>query len=396
MFKRVLRTTAFILGLVSLVYGGATFSRVKNWVTGERLTASDLNAEFNNVLTNFTPAGMDDYSATASQMRTTTDPYPSSSESLATSLQGELERIRYLIAQITGKTYWYQDPTVTQLFNYRRPNLIYVSATTVDIETNTATTNMTTVMFPDGDVRSVTEDVSSTSKYRRFIITETYNSTSTENSGLRTNYVEAANTWYALYAVKSTTDTSKFVIVGDTVTPVQANVSALNSQYGSNSWVYLGSIRNGNGVSSHSDILSFTQTGNITLFSNVVPAVNLQVGDLPSPGLLLANTSGATALGWTYAAGTGAAQVPGNVSHLIWQPIFGNINSSQLVKNAAGTIRYSRLYSGAATNGISYRLTIPASEGIELSFGSAASATFDALLVGFYDAALSGGPNPLF
>ena len=56
---------------------------------------------------------MDDYSADAAAMRVTTDPYPASSESLATSLQGELERIRYLIAQITGKTYWYQDPDGT-------------------------------------------------------------------------------------------------------------------------------------------------------------------------------------------------------------------------------------------------------------------------------------------
>ena len=37
----------------------ATFARVKQWIA-ESLYAADLNAEFNNILTNMTPAGMDD------------------------------------------------------------------------------------------------------------------------------------------------------------------------------------------------------------------------------------------------------------------------------------------------------------------------------------------------
>lgn len=89
---------------------GATFSRITNWITGQTLTASALNAEFDNILNNLTPGGIDDESSTTTAMRATTDPYPASTESLATSLQGELQRIRYVIAQITGKTYWYQDP----------------------------------------------------------------------------------------------------------------------------------------------------------------------------------------------------------------------------------------------------------------------------------------------
>jgi hypothetical protein len=94
---------------------GATFSRVKNWVA-EVLTYADLNAEFNNILTNLTPAGMDDASANAGAMQATTDPYPGGTESLPTSLEGELQRIRYVIAQITGKTYWYQDPDAAVTF----------------------------------------------------------------------------------------------------------------------------------------------------------------------------------------------------------------------------------------------------------------------------------------
>jgi hypothetical protein len=51
-------------------------SRIKTWVSGETLTASDLNAEFNNVINNMIPASIEDSSATATAMRATTDPYP--------------------------------------------------------------------------------------------------------------------------------------------------------------------------------------------------------------------------------------------------------------------------------------------------------------------------------
>lgn len=87
-------------------------------VDDDLITADLWNNEFENIYTNLTPAGMDDYSATDGEMQTTTDPYPGSVVSRPTSLQGELERIRYLIKQVTGKTYWYQDPDtdLTALF----------------------------------------------------------------------------------------------------------------------------------------------------------------------------------------------------------------------------------------------------------------------------------------
>lgn len=89
---------------------GSTFSRVKTWSSGETLTAADLNAEFDNILNNLDPDGVDDASASASAMQDAADPYPASTASLATSLTGELKRLRYLLAQITGETYWYIDP----------------------------------------------------------------------------------------------------------------------------------------------------------------------------------------------------------------------------------------------------------------------------------------------
>ena len=86
-------------------------ARVKTWAS-EVLSATDLNAEFDNIisLVNLTPANINDYSATDTEMRTTIDPYPTGTASLATDLSGELARIRYVLAQITGETYWYVDP----------------------------------------------------------------------------------------------------------------------------------------------------------------------------------------------------------------------------------------------------------------------------------------------
>lgn len=90
----------------------ALFSRLKNFVA-ETLTASDVNAEFDNILDNFEPAQMDDLSANVSAMQATTSPGAVGSESLATTLGGELERLRYMIGAVTGETQWYTSPSQT-------------------------------------------------------------------------------------------------------------------------------------------------------------------------------------------------------------------------------------------------------------------------------------------
>jgi len=93
---------------------GATFSRVKNWIA-EVLNYADLNAEIDNILTYFTPAGMDDMSATAAAMRLSTDPGEVGTESLPTSLEQEIKRIRYVLQEIKGGDvdYWYESSSVS-------------------------------------------------------------------------------------------------------------------------------------------------------------------------------------------------------------------------------------------------------------------------------------------
>lgn len=91
----------------------AVFSRIKNWVSNEVLTASDLNAEYNNILTNMQPSGIEDQSADVAAMQATANPGTVGSESLATTLAGEIQRLRYKIKEILGTAQWYSAPTRT-------------------------------------------------------------------------------------------------------------------------------------------------------------------------------------------------------------------------------------------------------------------------------------------
>lgn len=79
-------------------------------IPGQLITASLWNGEYANIYNLFTPTGLDDASSNDAAMQVQTDPYPSATISRPTSLQGELERIRYQLAQLGLTTYWYQDP----------------------------------------------------------------------------------------------------------------------------------------------------------------------------------------------------------------------------------------------------------------------------------------------
>ena len=86
-------------------------TRVKTWVAREVLVYSDLNDEFDNIINNLEAANVDGYSSSVAQMRETTDPGGVGSESLALSVSDEIERLRYAISRIVGKTYWYEAPS---------------------------------------------------------------------------------------------------------------------------------------------------------------------------------------------------------------------------------------------------------------------------------------------
>ena len=119
MSTRVSRLIALALIVATLfapVNAGAQgpCSVFRTWATGDSLTAGDLNSSFTTaVATNMVFSCLNDYSATNAQMQTTTDPYPSGAESLATTGQGELERLRFVLRNLkrqvdnVGVTQWY-------------------------------------------------------------------------------------------------------------------------------------------------------------------------------------------------------------------------------------------------------------------------------------------------
>lgn len=92
---------------------GGLFARLKVWRSKENVRAVDLNGEFNNIINNLKPDQFDDYSTSLAQMQTDVSPGDVGTESLATSLAGEIERIRYVMRRLLGTTYWYSQPATT-------------------------------------------------------------------------------------------------------------------------------------------------------------------------------------------------------------------------------------------------------------------------------------------
>lgn len=92
--------------------------------TGLTLSASIYNSDHVNHITNATPDGLDDYSANVTQMQSIADPGEVGTESLAVSLSGELNRLRFAIKEIKGTGQWYETPAL---------NLLNVAITDSDI-----------------------------------------------------------------------------------------------------------------------------------------------------------------------------------------------------------------------------------------------------------------------
>lgn len=134
---------------------GANFSRIKNWNSGDILTAADLNAEFDNILNNLVPLGLDDYSTNVAQMQVQTDPGEVGSESLATTLAGELARIRFAIAEMKGTSYWYPSATtsLSQLATALGTTLL---ANRVSSGRQSANSSQAMYLVPDGTASTVT------------------------------------------------------------------------------------------------------------------------------------------------------------------------------------------------------------------------------------------------
>jgi len=274
---------------------------------------------------------------------------------------------------------------VTPLFAYRRPTLVFSSATVVSVETGLdGTSGDAVILFPDGQLRTET----STNRYNGFITQNAvFNNAAlgSNQGGLRTGSV-AANTWYACYAVKVTTFAANWVMVLDTVLPKQSNYSTLNTNFGTNGWIYLGLIRYGDQGGSSTGILDFNAAGNQMTLTNANSGVAVSGN---RNGILLATTAGASSLSWAYASGTSGAVLPNNINIAVTVWDFQSSTNSYLA-NSGNNYRYIQLTCNSL--GGSQVVSDPTA-GYQIT--NASSTACDILIVGWFDNALGIGPNPL-
>lgn len=230
--------------------------------------------------------------------------------------------------------------TLGYLSTYKRPGLVWINATTVDISSNTGTANQTCVIFPDGERRCVTENTATTNVNRRCILTATASTSGTKDSGLRINYNLTGNTWYSFYAVKAT-DTSDFVVVADTINPTFSNYTALNTAYASNGWVYLGMGRYGNNDDITTGLLRFSQRSDMTILLSSAAASNR--------GVVLSSGSPVSVANYLYAAGFSGTQIPSNITFgLIQQQ--GTSGTVAVYGDSGTTLRLAGAGAGAYIN----------------------------------------------
>ena len=93
---------------VDFVNAQGTCAIYSTFVTGDNFGATQANGIQTTLgQTNMITTCVDDDSADAATMQSTTDPYPADTVSLSTTLQGELRRLRYVVKKLTGWTQWY-------------------------------------------------------------------------------------------------------------------------------------------------------------------------------------------------------------------------------------------------------------------------------------------------
>ena len=276
--------------------------------------------------------------------------------------------------------------------SYRRPILVYNSTTVVNIETGiNGTSGAARVLFPDGNMRT-----DSTTSRIQCNLAQVAATSGSAQSGLRTGTV-AVNTWYAVYAVKVTDNSANFVAIADVVLPLQANYATLNSNFGTNGWVYLGLIRNGDNSGTTSGILKFVMSGSKTIFTNEIASGNMNVAiALSEAGLKLATTAGATTLTYFRTTGTGTTDLPDNIIFADWLIGCGAATDRWIVKSEAGTS--NTLVRGPDIGNDAKIARLPnmvANNGLIQTTAAASSIAYDTLIYGFVDSVLGVGANPI-
>lgn len=277
-------------------------------------------------------------------------------------------------------------PAIAAICRYRRPNLVYNSGTIVSMETGLdGTAGDGVIMFPDGDVRTET----SSTRYNMTISQNAVFNNVTLGSnqgGLRTGSA-TNNTWYSMYAVKVTTFAANWVLVADTIVPVQANYATLNTNFGVNGWVYLGVLPYGQNDGTGNIFPVFNMCGNRITLRN-------------SNGSSSENTTGVTltvastsVLAWAYAAGTSlsSGQVPA-------QLVFGSFvsdnqsSTAMFLSSASNKIFF---LDDVSTLYVQCAMDKPLVDGFRVSTVGTGTTQLTIVLFSYIDGVLGVGSNPL-
>ena len=83
--------------------------------SGTILTAAIYNSDHQNHVTNQNPSQTGAYSDNVAQMQSQVSPGTVGGEVLASSLAGEFERLRFVLARAFARTFWYDAPLITLL-----------------------------------------------------------------------------------------------------------------------------------------------------------------------------------------------------------------------------------------------------------------------------------------
>lgn len=203
------------------------------------------------------------------------------------------------------------------LMNYSKPVLVYVDSTTVNMQQNVTVANRTLIVFPSGPV-DVTEDVSSTHKYRQLKTSATANGyatghTGNADSGMRAGLTLSENTWYFVYAVRviAGNDIGNFVMVIDDRPPVPENWTDLNTAFTAGNWVYLGPLRYGHGEAAATSLVPFIMDHQGWI-SFVGAAETGNFFGIRLASTIVSNTSYQTI--WEEQTGNEGESIPGNFS----------------------------------------------------------------------------------
>ena len=261
--------------------------------------------------------------------------------------------------------------------NYKRPKLKFVNANIVTVEENTGIAEESKFFDDLGEV--FFSNGSDLSPERGCDLTVTLDFTSTApKSGLHSSYTLTQNSWYHIYAVKTTFagQSGKFVLAAEETPPMRGpDVVTLNNNLGGfGNYYYLGTIRYGDSVLSPSGILDFVMNGDITIFKNTVTGN----AGIQTTGIQLATGASTNDLTYTYASGRGDLQIPINLDHAIYNPCFENSLDQILIEDQSTETRI-----GASIGGYNQHFDYPSQFGMRARTLSVKGV--DIFLSGFHD-----------